>query len=321
MAMELIWGLHNLRPRHRGCVATIGNFDGVHLGHQQVLGQLAMQSGLYGVPTLVITFEPHPQEYFVPNYAPPRLTRFREKVEILRRYSVNRLLCLRFNAQMANLAAEDFIEQVLVTGLGVRYLVIGDDFCFGSKRRGNFAMLQHAGAAFNFPVVTLHTFCIDQVRVSSTGVREALRQGDLGGAEKLLGRPYRMAGRVAHGNQQGRIIGFPTANLFLHRHTLPLSGVYAVEMFGIPGEPLPGVANVGLRPTVGGNQALLEVHLFDFNSNIYGYHVEVDFLRKLRDERKFSSFDTLRIQILRDVDQARSFFADRRKSPTKSIIC
>lgn len=309
--MELIRGLHNLRPWHRNCVATIGNFDGVHLGHQQVLGQLATQSGVYGVPTLVITFEPHPQEYFSPGFAPPRLTRFREKVEILRRYSVDRLLCLHFDRQTAQMTAEEFIDRILVSGLGIRYLVIGDDFRFGRERRGNFYMLQRAGEVFGFPVVNLHTFRIDQVRVSSTHVRETLRQGDLNMVEKLLGRPYRMAGRVAHGNKRGRTIGFPTANLFLHRRVTPLSGVYAVEMFGISGEPRPGVANVGLRPTVGGTQALLEVHLFDFTSDIYGCHVEVDFLHKLRDEQRFPSFDTLRAQILKDVEEAKTFFAER----------
>jgi len=311
--MELIRGIHNLRPRHHSCVATIGNFDGVHLGHQQVLGQLATQSRSHGVPLLVVTFEPHPQEYFAPDRAPPRLTRFREKVEVLGRYSVDRLLCLHFDANMANMIPEDFIEQVLVMGLGVRYLVIGDDFRFGSERRGDFTMLQNAGATHGFPVVNLHTFCVDQSRVSSTRVREALLRGNLEHAKKLLGRPYRMVGRVAHGNKRGRLIGFPTANLFLHRQTIPLSGVYAVEMFGILGEPWPGVANVGVRPTVGGTQVLLEVHLFDFSGDLYGRYVEVDFLRKIRDERRFSSFEELRSQIVKDSEEARSFFVEREK--------
>ncbi|CAK0745001.1 bifunctional riboflavin kinase/FMN adenylyltransferase [Gammaproteobacteria bacterium] len=311
--MELIRGIHNLRPKHRDCVATIGNFDGVHLGHQQVLGQLATHSRSYGVPLTVVTFEPHPQEYFAPDRAPPRLTRFREKVEILSRYSVDRLLCLHFDKKMAKMAPEEFIKQVLVVGLGVRYLVIGDDFRFGSKRRGDFAMLQNMGGAYGFPVVNLHTFCVDHTRVSSTRVREALTRGDLDSAEKLLGRPYRMVGKVAHGYKRGRLIGFPTANLFLHRHATPLSGVYAVEMFNIPGEPRPGVANVGMRPTVDGSQALLEVHLFDFNGDLYGRHVEVDFLRKLREERRFASFDELRAQIIRDSEEARVFFAERAR--------
>ncbi len=307
--MEIIRGIHNLQPRHRGCVATIGNFDGVHLGHQQVLGQLAIQAGIYGVPTLVITFEPHPQEYFAPDRTPPRLTRFREKIEDLRRYAVERLLCLPFDAEMASMTAEDFIERLLVERLGIRYLVIGDDFHFGHERRGNFAMLQAAGKAHGFPVVNLHTFRMEDARVSSTRVRDALSMGDLGRASILLGRPYRMVGRVAHGDKRGRLIGVPTANLFLHRRATPLSGVYVVEMFGVPGEPQPGVANIGVRPTVGGDQALLEVHLLDFSGDIYGCYVEVDFLRKLRDERRFGSFDELCAQIQTDITEARAFFA------------
>lgn len=309
--MEIIRDLHNLRPRHRGCVATIGNFDGVHLGHQQVLGQLATQAGIYGVPTLVVTFEPHPQEYFFPQQAPPRLTGFREKIEMLRRYSVDRVLCLRFNAQTAQLTAEHFIKHILVAGLGVRYLVIGDDFRFGYKQGGDFAMLQRAGVAFGFPVVTLHTFRIDNHRVSSTRVREVLSYGDLDTAEKLLGRAYRMAGRVIHGNKLGRVIGFPTANLFFHGRNLPISGVYAVEVFGILGEPLPGIANVGRRPTIGGNYPLLEIHLFDFNRDIYGKHLEVDFLNKIRNEQTFSSIDALKQQIYYDIEQAKKFFTER----------
>lgn len=312
--MELIRGLYNLHLGQRGCVASIGNFDGVHLGHQQVLGQLATQAALYQVPIVVITFEPHPQEYFTPEQAPPRLTRFREKFEILRRYSVDRVLCLSFNSRLAHLTAEEFIQQILVTGLGVRYLVIGDDFRFGYQRRGDFNLLQRAGAAFGFPVVTLHTFRIDQERVSSTRVREMLQRGDLSSAEKLLGRPYRMAGRVVHGQQQGRIIGFPTANLFLHRHAAPLSGVFAVEMFGIPGEPHPGIANLGVRPTVGGMHPLLEIHLFDFNKDIYGQHVEVDFLDKIRPEQRFSSLADLRVQIIRDIDAVQTFFLERNRA-------
>lgn len=312
--MEVIRGLHNLRPEQRGCVATIGNFDGVHLGHQQVLGQLANQAALYRVASVVVTFEPHPQEYFSPQQTPPRLTRFREKIEIFRRYSVDRVLCLPFNFRFAQLTAEDFIEQILVRGLGVRYLVIGDDFRFGQKRRGDFNLLHKAGAAYGFPVVTLHTFQIDHERVSSTRVREMLQRGDLSTAEKLLGRPYRMAGRVAYGQQQGRVIGFPTANLFLHRRSTPLAGVFAVEMFGIIGEPHLGIANLGVRPTVGGTQALLEIHLLNFQENIYGQHVEVDFLAKIRAERRFSSLAELRTQIFRDIETAQDFFNERSQS-------
>jgi riboflavin kinase / FMN adenylyltransferase len=307
--MELIRGLHNLRPRHRGCVATIGNFDGVHLGHQAVLGQLAEKAGELRLPTTVITFEPQPPEYFQGKDAPPRLTRFREKIQALRRYAVDRVVCLRFDERLACMPAQDFIREFLIEGLSVLYLVVGDDFRFGHGRAGNFAMLQTVGSQYGFQVVNMHTFHIDGERVSSTRVREALGRGDLGTAEKLLGRPYRMRGRVAHGDKRGRSIGFPTANIHLHRCTTPLTGVYAVEMYGLEGEPLSGMANIGSRPTVGGTRTLLEVHLFDFDQDIYGRHVQVSFVKKLRDEMHFSSFEALKQQIQQDALQAREVLA------------
>jgi len=309
--MELIRGLHNLGPVHHGCVATIGNFDGVHLGHQAVIGQLAEQADRRGVPSLVMIFEPQPMEFFAPNRAPARLTRLREKLQALRRYSVDRVLCVRFDRRFAGMEAEDFIKDVLVQRLGVRYLVVGDDFRFGHNRLGNFAMLQASGQAHGFQVVNMHTFTVDGERVSSTRIREALAAGDLAGAEKLLGRPYRMCGRVAHGDKRGRSIGFPTANIHLHRHNTPVRGVYAVEMFGIEGEPVAGVANVGTRPTVDGTRTLLEVHLFDFDRDIYGEYINVNFLRKLRDEKRFDSFDALKEQIGQDVTEARRYFQER----------
>jgi len=306
--MELIRGLHNLRPRHRGCVATIGNFDGVHLGHQAVLGRLSEKGAELCLPTAVITFEPQPQEYFAPDRAPARLTRFREKMQALHRFSVDRVLCLRFDRKLATLPAEQFIRQVLIDGLAVRYLVVGDDFRFGERRAGDFAMLQAAGREHGFQVVNMHTFALAGERVSSTRIREALGTGDLDTAEQLLGRPYRLCGRVAHGHKRGRTIGFPTANIQLHRRNAPVTGVYAVEMFGLEGEPVAGVANVGRRPTVCGEQLLLEVHLFDFDGDLYGRHVQVDLRRKLREEQRFDSFELLRRQIELDVAAARAFF-------------
>lgn len=309
--MQIIRGIYNLKPEHSGCVATIGNFDGVHLGHQAVLGQLADKADELGLPLVVVTFEPQPQEYFCPEESPPRLTRFREKVQALRRYAVDRVLVLRFNKEFSQQPPDAFIQNLLVNGLGVKYLVIGDDFRFGQNRAGDFAMLQIAGSEYGFEVVNMHTFVLDDERVSSTRVRSALGEGDLNEAEKLLGRIYRMSGRVAHGDKKGRTIGFPTANIHLHRKATPLLGVFAVELFGIGGEPLPGVANLGTRPTINGIKTLLEVHLFDFDGDIYGRHVHVDFLLKLRDEKRFDSFEDLKAQILRDVDQARDFFIRR----------
>jgi riboflavin kinase/FMN adenylyltransferase len=207
------------------------------------------------------------------------------------------------------MTAEQFIKTLLVDGLNVRYLVVGDDFKFGKDRQGDFALLQQAGSEFGFQVVNMHTFAIEHQRVSSTRIRQALAEGDLQLAEQLLGRPFRLSGRVAHGDKRGRTMGFPTANIHLHRCKVPLSGVYAVQLFGIEGEPIQGVANVGVRPTVGADKALLEVHLFDFNREIYGEHVQIHFLHKLRDEKKFDGLPSLIEQIQLDTQQAKRYFS------------
>jgi len=306
---KIIRGLYNLPDPAQGCVATIGNFDGVHLGHQAVLTQLAMKADMLNLPAVVITFEPQPFEYFVPEKAPARLSRFREKVEALRAYSIQKLCVLRFNRQLAEMQAETFIQKLLVEGLNVRYLVVGDDFRFGKDRQGDFALLQQVGKQHGFQVVNMHTFAIEDMRVSSTRIREALQDGDLAVAEKLLGRPYRMSGRVAHGDKRGRKMGYPTANIHLHRAKVPLNGVYAVQLYGIDEEPVNGVANIGVRPTISGSdKALLEVHLFDFKRDIYGEHVQVYFLKKLREEQKFASLEQLIEQIHIDSTQAKGFF-------------
>ena len=307
--MELIRGLQNIGSNHHGCVATIGNFDGVHLGHQAVLGQLAEKAAELCLPTVLITFEPQPMEYFIPDKVPARLTRFREKMLALQRYSVDRVCCLSFNDKLAKLKAEDFIEQVLINKLGVKYLVVGDDFRFGLNRTGTFDTLVKAGKKYDFQVVSMHTFEIDAKRVSSTRIRHALEKGDMAGAEKLLGRRYRMSGRVAHGEKFGRELGFPTANVHLHRHASPVQGIFVVEVFGLDKEPLQGVASVGTRPTVNETKALLEVFLFDFDQDIYGEHIQVSFLKKLRDEEKFASIEKLKQQIQMDVEQAQAYFA------------
>ena len=307
--MDLVRGLYNLRPEHRGCAATIGNFDGVHLGHQSVLAQLVEQGRERRLPVTLVTFEPQPREYFAPDFAPSRLTRFREKLEALQHCGIDRVVCLHFDDRLASLEPQQFIQRILLDGLDVKYLVVGDDFRYGRARSGNFEMLQAAGREHGFPVNNTHTFCVGPERVSSTRIREALQQGDLSGAAAMLGRPYWMSGRVAHGDKRGRTIGYPTANIFLHRNSVPVAGVFAVEMHGIDEQALHGVANVGNRPTVDGNQSLLEVHLFDFDRDIYGHHVQVSFLKKLRAEQKFDSFDLLKQQIHVDAQQARDFFS------------
>ncbi|WP_438970527.1 bifunctional riboflavin kinase/FAD synthetase [Methylophaga sp.] len=308
---KIIRGFHNLPASSEGCVATIGNFDGVHLGHQAVLSQLAMKGDVLRLPAVVITFEPQPFEFFVPEKAPARLTRFREKVEALRAFSIHQLCVLRFNQTLARMEAETFIQKLLVDGLNVRYLVVGDDFRFGRHRNGDFALLQQAGKQHGFQVVNMHTFAIEHDRVSSTRIRDALSEGDLEMAEKLLGRPYRMSGRVAHGDKRGRQMGFPTANIHLHRCKIPLTGVFAVQLFGLDEEPVNGVANIGIRPTIGGDKALLEVHLFDFNRDIYGEHVQVHFLYKIRDEQRFKGLEQLKAQIDKDAQKAKIFFAEK----------
>lgn len=310
--MEFIRGQHNLRPRHHGCVATIGNFDGVHLGHQAILNQLTEPAGRLRLPRLVITFEPQPQEFFAGPAAPPaRLMRLREKLLALEGLGIERVLCLAFDQRLAAMPAETFIEDLLVARLGIRYLVIGDDFRFGHRRAGDFPMLVAAGQQCGFDVVDNHSYMIEGERVSSTRVRQALSWGDLELAAQLLGRPYDMCGRVAHGDRRGRTLGFPTANIYLHRRATPVYGVYAVVMSG-PGLQLwPGVANVGRRPTVQGVREQLEVHLLDFQGDLYGKHVKVDFLHYLRPEQRFPSLDALRQQIQQDEQDARNWFAAR----------
>ena len=308
--MEFIRGQHNLRHRHHGCVATIGNFDGVHLGHQAVLRQLAEKAALFQLPRVVIIFEPQPQEFFAPGAVPARLTRLREKLLALAKQGVERVLCLKFDQQLAATPARTFIQELLVRQLGIRYLVVGDDFLFGQNRIGNFALLRQSGEQHGFQVANTHSYILAGERVSSTRVRQALVQGKLTLAKQLLGRSYAMCGRVAHGDKRGRHLGFPTANIHLHRRITPLSGVYAVLVHGVGAYPLPGVANVGRRPTVNGTRDQLEVHLFDFHQDIYGYHVQVDFLHHFRPEWHFASLEALRQQIVQDANQARAYFVE-----------
>ncbi len=305
--MQVIRGLHNLRKEHRGCVATIGNFDGVHLGHQSVLRHLLEKGKEFSHPATVVTFEPQPREFFQSQAAPARLTRLREKLRSIQDVGIQRVVILEFNQRLAAMPAEQFVQELLVKGLGVRFLSVGDDFRFGQQRAGDFQLLLRMGAEHGFEVENMNTFKLDADRVSSTRIRQLLTQGELQAAEQCLGRPYRICGRVGHGDKRGRTIGFPTMNVNLHRIVSPLRGVYAVRVIGLNGDALPGVANIGNRPTVEGDpRYLLEVHLFDFDRSVYGAHVEVEFVRKLRDEQKFDSFDALRQQILDDAAAART---------------
>lgn len=306
--MDLIRGLYNIKPDQRGTVATIGNFDGVHLGHQTVLAQLKSQAQLYGARTTVISFEPLPREHFAGDKAPGRLLNFRDKYSQLGAQGVDQFLCLRFNSELAAMSADAFIEDVLVSGLGIKLLVVGDDFRFGQGRKGDFALLCKAGERYGFKVVDTRTFvCDENDRVSSTRIRSFLQAGKFTAAARLLGCPFTMGGRVIHGAKLGRTIGFPTLNIKANRPVSPLTGVFAVDVEGIG----PGVANVGTRPTVDGKGYLIEVHLLGFSGDLYGRHLRVNWLKKLREEQKFENFDALKQQIEQDVSVASTFFAAR----------
>ena len=294
---------------HRGGVLTIGNFDGVHLGHQAVLRSLAQTGRQLGAPSVLMTFEPQPQEFFAPETAPPRLTRLREKLVVLESCGIDAVLCLRFNDALAKLEAEDFITQLLVERFAARHVLVGDDFRFGRQRRGDVKLLTEMGAANGFRVGDMPTFELNGERVSSTRVRRALSDGRLDDAAELLGRPYRLYGRVVHGDGRGRTIGFPTANIELRRRTLPLLGVYAVRVNGLGERTYNGAANFGVRPTFGGRRAVLEVHLLDFAGDAYGKNVSVEIVDKLRDEQRFDSVDALTRQITDDVGRARDRLA------------
>ncbi|MEC7376681.1 MAG: bifunctional riboflavin kinase/FAD synthetase [Pseudomonadota bacterium] len=315
--MRLIRGLTNLKalsqredsPLALGCVATIGNFDGVHLGHKTIIDQVISKAEALGVPSVVMVFEPQPREFFQGSEAPPRLMNFRQKFESLLAEGVDIVLCLRFNQAFRSYSAMGFVEDVLIEGLGVRHLVVGDDFRFGCDRAGDFALLQEVGSARGFSVENTRTVTVAGERVSSTRVRELLNVNGLEQAEALLGHPYRIRGRVVYGRQLGRQIGAPTANILLHR-TAPLRGVYVVAAALDDGSRYDGVANIGLRPTVDGKQPSLEVHLFDFAGTLYGQHLEVVFRHGLRDEEKFESVDQLKDQIARDFEDARAWIAE-----------
>ncbi|MDP6969722.1 MAG: bifunctional riboflavin kinase/FAD synthetase [Gammaproteobacteria bacterium] len=307
--MEIIRGLYNLRDYHRGCVATIGNFDGVHLGHQQVLSLVRQQAGERQLPSTVILFEPQPLEFVAPDKAPRRITRFREKIRLLHAQGIDRVVCLPFNAGLQNLTAQTFIQRLLVDGLGVAHFVVGDDFRFGRQRQGDFALLQDAGAANGFSVQSTPSCCYAGVRVSSTAIRQALQSHDLATAAKLLGRPFDITGKVAKGRQLGRTLGVPTANIRLQNKQPALQGVYATRVFGWQDRIYEGVANIGYRPTIAGLKPQLEVHIFDLQADLYGCQLRVEFCHFIRAEQKFADLSALQQQINQDIAAAKAFFA------------
>ena len=303
---------------------TIGNFDGVHLGHRAMISRLSEMARERGLPAAVMTFEPQPQEFFAPDQAPARLTSLREKLEFLRGCAVDRAYVCRFDFRFAQIEADQFIARILRDALGAKWLLVGDDFRFGARRAGNFELLKAQAPRFGFDVEAMSSVVADGVRVSSTAVRAALENGNLAGASRLLGRCYSISGRVMHGDKLGTKLGYPTANVQLKRLRAPLAGIFVVEVRGPANLPVSGVASLGVRPTVTdrGRQTL-EVHLFDFDRNIYGKRIEVRFLSKIRDEKKFPSIDAMVAQMDRDAAQARAYFAtaeaQRRGGNAKEI--
>lgn len=322
--MRLIRGLHNLQrlarqtdsPLAQGCVATIGNFDGVHRGHQVIIDQVRDRARQQGVPSVVMVFEPQPREFFAGADAPSRLMRFREKVEVLMSHDVDIVVCLQFNSRLRNLSAMEFIEQVLIDGLNVQHLVVGDDFRFGCDRAGDFRLLQQVGENRGFGLEHTESITVGGERISSTRVRQALAENRLADARELLGRPYAIGGRVIYGQALGRQLGVPTANIRLGGRKPALRGVYVVAVEMPDGRIERGLANIGMRPTVQGRHPSLEVHLLDFSADIYGSRLIVTFLYHLRDEKSFDGVEELEEQIHRDIARGQRWLAESRPVPT-----
>jgi len=306
--MQLIRGIHNIKAKDHGCVLTIGNFDGVHKGHQKVIESLVSKAKALNCDPVVLVFEPQPQEVFAPESAPARLCRLRDKYNLLADLGVKRLICINFTFAFAGQSPEQFIETLLVEKLGIKHLIVGDDFHFGKNRAGNYQMLRQAGKAFGFDVSDTSSCKMLDCRVSSTAIRHALNENDFDQVALMLGRPYSISGKVFHGDKRGRKLGFPTANVLLKRKKSPLNGVFAVKVLTAQGQ-FDGVANIGDRPTINGIRQQLEVNLFDFNSNIYGQTIEVIVKNKLREVIKFDNLEALTTQILKDVEQAKAFFS------------
>ena len=295
---------------------TIGNFDGVHIGHQAMLASLTAASRRLRMPSCVLTFEPHPREFFAPDQAPTRLTSLREKLELLAQSGVDQVHVCRFNFDFARTTPEEFIDRILRRGLAARWILVGDDFRFGARRGGDLAMLKAAASRCGFEVQAMNSVLAHGVRVSSTAVRASLAAGDMRHARSLLGRPYSISGRVVRGDQLGRKLGFATANVLMKHNRPALTGIFAVHVHGLGAQPLPGAASLGVRPTVARTaQPRLEVHLLDFNRDIYGHHVQIDFLHKFRDEEKYADVETLTRAIALDVKNTRGYFDELALNP------
>ena len=302
--MKLIRDISGVQHLDKGCVATIGNYDGLHLGHQAILGQLDAEAKKLNLPKVVISFEPLPSEFFTGDKA-QRVYPFRDKARLLESHSIDYFLCLRFDNAMANMPPVDFVERILFQAMNVKALMVGDDFCFGKNRQGNFELLQNMGASHGMVVHKTETVHDDKGRISSTRIRQHLAAGKLSTASQLLGKRFCLSGRIRHGDKRGRTIGFPTANLRIQDNIAAINGVYAVKVSGLTAKRLDGVANLGTRPTVDGTETRLEVHLFDFDESVYGQHIIVELCEFIREEKRFENFAALTAQIHKDAISAR----------------
>lgn len=302
--MKFINGLQSLNDSNQACVATIGNFDGLHIGHQTILTELAKKGKELNLPLTVISFEPLPGEYFMAE-PPTRIYPLRDKIQCMLDLNIDNFLCLKFNAELANTPPVAFIEKILIDKLKVKYLAVGDDFRFGYKREGGFNLLKKIGESHGMVVVDTDTQLQDKKRISSTRIRKALSQGDVKTANVLLGHNYQLSGRVRHGDKRGRTIGFPTLNMKMPEKIALKYGVYAVKVHGLGDMPLNGVSNLGIRPTVNGQENRVETHVFDFNQDVYGKHINIEFVEFIRAENKFDSIDMLKQQIKIDAAKAR----------------
>ena len=297
-----------LTPLPQKTIITIGNFDALHQGHQHLLDELIEKSKKQKLMSLVMTFEPLPSEFFS-THPPARLSSFKEKCLYLKKWNLDYLICLRFNKALANLSAVDFVKTILIEKLNMKHLIIGEGFRFAYQRQGDSALLQKLSTIYAFRVDILPARFYQHHRVSSTGVREALAQNQFELVHALLDRPYTLSGHVAHGKKRGRDLGFPTANIHLHRKKLPLEGVYIVKVHGLDTQALPGVANIGHRPSIDNiPKPLLEIHLLNYHQNLYGRSITVEFIKKLRDEKKFQSIEKLKQQIHHDIEETKRFF-------------
>lgn len=306
--MQIIRGLHNLKPFEIGCALTIGNFDGIHLGHQAILQQLRLAAAALHIPSSVMIFEPQPNEIINHDKPLARLSRLYEKIHFFKTRKIDYVLVVHFTEHFAAISPKQFVESILMEKIHIRHLVIGEDFRFGQKRKGDFGFLQKYEKKFCFSLEKAKTVIQDGRRISSSWVREVLQQGAIEKAQSLIGRPYVISGHVAHGDRRGHTLGFPTINVFLLRDHSPLLGIYAVKVAGIKKDKISGVASVGYRPTFGGKRVILEVYLLDFDEEIYGRLVHVEFLKKIRDERKFDDVNALIAQMQKDTCAAREFF-------------